>query len=72
MLRFSDEELSALRIEPLFGCLPADPTHRQPHSVSRRRLLFRLKCLVIVTRRKVSGQECAWEVCARCKDNINP
>ena len=39
LLRFSDKKLSALRIEPLFGCLLPDPSHWQPHSLSRRRLL---------------------------------
>ena len=39
--RFNDEELSDLRIEPLFGCLPPDPSHWHPHCLSRGRLLYR-------------------------------
>jgi len=30
MLRFSDEKLLVLRVQPMFGCLPADRTHWQP------------------------------------------
>ena len=71
MLRFNDKELSALRIQPLFGCLYLlIPTYWRPYSPAGGRLLFRWTCSAFVTSRKASGQEGAWKNRVSCKDNI--